>query len=77
LIKTGYEALVVRDAVGSPSLFPLASARQARMDRFALADSRKMRPKSMLRHPTEKRKKADTSVNLSTWCERICAPIRH
>jgi len=45
------------------------------MDRFAFARSRKIRPRRTLRHPTEKRKKADTRVNVSTWCERIAAPM--
>lgn len=29
----------------------------------------------MFKQPTEKRKNAETSVNLSTWCERIVAPM--
>jgi hypothetical protein len=45
---------------------PLDSARQEVIDRFCLADSRKMRPRSMLRHPIEKRKKAATRVKSST-----------
>jgi len=46
---------------------PLASARQEVMERLGLADSRKMRPRNMLRHPRAKRKKAETSVKSSTW----------
>jgi len=56
---------------------PLASARQDMMERLVLADSRKMRPRIMLRQPREKRKKAATSVKSSTWCERMLAEIKH
>jgi hypothetical protein len=44
-------------------------------ERLDLADSRNMRPTRVFRHPKEKRKKAETRVNVSTWCERIAAPI--
>ena len=53
----------------------LACSFQDVMDRFVFARSRKIRPRRTLRHPTEKRKKADTRVNVSTWCERIAAPM--
>ena len=46
---------------------PLTSARQELTERLALADSRKIRPRSMLRHPREKRKKAETREKSSTW----------
>lgn len=48
---------------------------QARMLRLDFACSRKTRPSVMFRQPTEKRKNAETSVNLPTWCERIVAPM--
>lgn len=54
---------------------PLASARQEVMERLGLADSRKRRPRSMLRHPRAKRKKADTRVKSSTWWDRIWVEI--
>lgn len=50
-------------------------ALQARMLRSDFASSRKMRPRVMFKQPTEKRKNAATSVNLSTWWERIVAPM--
>jgi len=48
-------------------IIPLASARHEVMERLGLADSRKMRPRNMLRHPRAKRKKAETRVKSSTW----------
>ena len=45
---------------------PFASALQEVIDRFALADSRKIRPRSMFRQPRAKRKKAETRVKSST-----------
>ena len=39
--------------------------------------SRKTRPRRMLRQPTEKRKKAETSGKVSTRWERMEAPMRH
>src|SRR5712671_250472 len=61
-------------AASSSSLPPFL---HARMLRLALAFSRKMRPRVMFRHPTEKRRKALTSVNVPMWCERIVAPMLH
>jgi hypothetical protein len=52
-----------------------ACSRQESMERLAFADSRKMRPRSMLRQPMEKRKKAETRVKGLVWCERMVAPI--
>src|SRR5262249_34279681 len=45
---------------------PFDSERQARMDLFSFADSRKTSPRSMLRHPIAKRKNAATRVKSST-----------
>lgn len=44
-----------------------ACSRHDVTERLDLADSRKMRPTRTLRHPMEKRKKADTRVKVSTW----------
>ena len=55
----------------------LASSRQERMERFVFAFSRKMRPRRILRHPIEKRKKAETRVKSSVCWERTVAPMRH
>ena len=44
------------------------------MERLTLA-GRNISPARTLTHPSEKRKKADTRVKLSTWCERTAAPI--
>ena len=43
-------------------------------DRLDLADSRKMRPSRMLRHPMENMKKAETKVKVSTRWDRMAAP---
>jgi hypothetical protein len=53
----------------------LACSRQEVMERLDLADSRNISPTRTLTHPSEKRKKAETRVKVSTWCERIAAPI--
>lgn len=52
-----------------------ACSRQDVMDRLTLADSRKIRPAKTFKQPIAKRKKAETSVNVLTWCERTAAPI--
>ena len=52
----------------------MACSRQQKMERFDLAPARKMRPARMFRMPMEKRKKAETSVKSSMWCERMEAP---
>lgn len=53
----------------------LACSRQEVTERLDLADSRNISPRRTLTHPREKRKKAETRVKVSTWCERIAAPI--
>ena len=63
----------VLSAMGRTSL----SASRAANDLNLLAFSRKMRPRRILRHPTENKKNAETRENLSTWCERTAAPNRH
>lgn len=45
---------------------PLACSRHDVSDRRDFADSRKMSPARVLTQPTENRKKAETSVNVST-----------
>lgn len=45
---------------------PLFSARQEVIERFSLADSRKMSPRSILMHPMANKKKAETRVKSST-----------
>ena len=52
-----------------------ACSRQEVTERFDFADSRQMRPTSMLRQPIENRKKAEARVNVSTRWDRIAAPI--
>jgi hypothetical protein len=52
----------------------LACSRQEEKERLDLADSRNISPTRTLRHPSEKRKKAETRVKVSTKCERIAAP---
>lgn len=54
---------------------PFFSARQAEILRLGLADSRKTRPSTILRQPTEKRRNAATRVKSSTWCDSTVAPI--
>ncbi len=63
-VRTGFSVVVV-------GRMPLASSRHAVMDRYFLADSRKMRPRNMLMQPMTKRKKAETKVKSSTWCDKI------
>jgi len=53
----------------------LACSRHEVRDRFDFADSRKMRPTKTLRHPMEKRRNAETRVKVSTWCDKMAAPI--
>lgn len=53
----------------------LACSRQEVKERLDLADWRNISPRRTLTHPSEKRKKAETRVKVSTWCERIAAPI--
>ncbi len=71
LTKTG---LVDPVAMGRT---PLPSFLHATIERFPFADSRKISPRRMFRHPTEKRSIAAPRVKSSTWWERIWAPIRH
>lgn len=52
-----------------------ACSRQEVTERLDLADSRKMSPTKTFRQPTENRKKAETSVKVSTWCDRTAAPM--
>lgn len=53
----------------------LACSRQEVTERLDLADSRNISPMTTLTHPREKRKKAATRVKVSTWCDRMAAPI--
>lgn len=53
------------------------SERHCVIERFDLARSRKMRPRRILRHPSAKRKNAETRLKSSTWWERMAAPRRH
>jgi hypothetical protein len=55
---------------------PFASSLQAVIERYRFADSRKMRPSSMLMHPRTKRKKAETRVKSSTWRDKIWVEMR-
>ena len=63
------------DAVTGTGSALLAWSRHDVMERLDLADSRKTRPTKMWRQPIEKRKKAATRVKVSTWWERMAAPI--
>lgn len=54
---------------------PLACSRHEVTERLDFAFSRNIKPKNTLRQPIEKRKNAETRVKVSTWWERIAAPI--
>ena len=56
-------------------MMPFASERQEVIERFALADSRKMSLSSMLTQPSAERKDVETSAKSSTWWERICVEM--
>jgi len=54
----------------------LAASCQDESERYFLADSRKIKPNSMLMHPRTKRKKPETRVKSSTWWDSICVAMR-